>query len=263
MTGAEWYKRALTILSGTTAACALTRVRTFQRDESGAIIVILATALPVLAMATLGAVEIAEVISTRTKLQTIVDSAALKGAAELGVDISSATTERTKTFADNLAGPMRLRWTVTSSAVLDPKASAMTVSQDANRPSFFRSLLPPGGWNLHVTAKAIRYASGPLCVLGIQSGGGTVVGLDSSGALNAAGCLVQSNSDLAATGGGIGDCGRCACRRWRVGRDQPQPSHRYARHAGSVRRVEHRVPGRVRYDKHHQHNLSEPRGTLW
>jgi hypothetical protein len=201
VSGAAWCKRALRILSGTEAACALAQVRTFQRDESGAIIVILATALPVLAMATLGAVEMAEVLSTRTKLQSIVDSAALKGAAELGVDISSATTERTKTFADNLANPMRLRWTITSSAALDPKASAMTVSQDANRPSFFRSLLPPGGWNLHVTAKAIRYASGPLCVLGIQSGGGAVVGLDSSGALNAAGCLVQSNSDLAATGG--------------------------------------------------------------
>jgi hypothetical protein len=30
---------------------------------------------------------------------------------------------------------MRLRWAVTSSAVLDLKASAMTVSQGANRPS--------------------------------------------------------------------------------------------------------------------------------
>lgn len=123
MSGAAWCKRALRILSGTEAACALAQVRTFQRDESGAIIVILATALPVLAMATLGAVEMAEVLSTRTKLQSIVDSAALKGAAELGVDISSATTERTKTFADNLANPMRLRWTITSSAALDPKAS--------------------------------------------------------------------------------------------------------------------------------------------
>ncbi len=46
-----------------------------------------------------------EVFFTRTKLQTIVDTAALKGAAELGVDLSTATTERTKAFANNLADP--------------------------------------------------------------------------------------------------------------------------------------------------------------
>jgi hypothetical protein len=223
LSGASWRKQVLTKLNVAAGTCALARARAFQRDQSGAVIIILATALPVLAMATLGAVEVAEVFFTRTKLQTIVDTAALKGAAELGVDLSTATTERTRVFADNLADPMRLRWAVTSSAVLDLKASAMTVSQGANRPSFFRSLLPPGGWNLHVTAKAIRYASGPLCVLGIQSSGGTVVGLDSSGALNAAGCLVQSNSDLAATGGALVTAGDARAAGGAFGAISPNP----------------------------------------
>jgi Putative Flp pilus-assembly TadE/G-like len=179
--------------------------------------------LPALAMVTLGAVEVAEVFFTRSKLQTVVDMAALKGAGELGIDLSSATTERTKAYADSMADPTRLRWTVTSSAVLDSQNSAMTVSQAAHRPSFFRSLLPPGGWNLNVSAKAIRYASGPLCVLGIQSGGGAVVGLDSSGALNAAGCLVQSNSDLTAMGGAAVTAGDARAAGGASGAISPTP----------------------------------------
>ncbi len=69
MSGASWRKQVLTKLNVAAGTCALARARAFQRDQSGAVIIILATALPVLAMATLGAVEVAEVFFTRTKLQ--------------------------------------------------------------------------------------------------------------------------------------------------------------------------------------------------
>ncbi|MGY2050380.1 TadE/TadG family type IV pilus assembly protein [Methylobacterium sp. JK268] len=169
--------------------------------SDASVITIFSVALPVLAMGSIGTFEIAEVLNTKSKLQTIVDTAALNGAGELGVDLSTTTADRAQAFADRLADPLRLRWSVTSSATLDTAARSVTVHQDAHRGSFFGSLLPPGGWNLSATATGIRTAGTPLCVLGIQSGGSQVVSLSGSGVLSAAGCLVQSNGDLVAASG--------------------------------------------------------------
>ncbi len=187
------------------AALAL-RLDRFRRCRSGTVIVVLSLLLPLLAMGSVGVAEVTEVMLAKAKLQSNVDAAALQGAGEFGVDQSSATPERTRLYADAMAEPLRLRWTITSNATVDAASRAVTVSQTAHRASFFRSLLPPGGWNLAATATAVRTARKPLCVLGAQGSGPLGVGsstiaLQDRSAITASDCLVQSNANLNAEPG--------------------------------------------------------------
>ncbi len=182
------------------------RLDRFRRCRSGTVIVILGLLLPLLAMGSVGVAEITEVMLAKAKLQGNVDAAALQGAGEFGVDQSSATQERTRLYADAMAEPLRLRWTITSTATVDAASRAVTVSQTAHRASFFRSLLPPGGWNLAATATAVRTARKPLCVLGAQGSGplgigASTIALQGSSVITAGDCLVQSNADLNAGAG--------------------------------------------------------------
>lgn len=179
------------------------RLDRFRRCRSGTVIVILSLLLPVLALGSVGVAEVSEVMMARSKLQSYVDAAALQGAGEFGIDQSSATQERTRLYADAMAEPLRLRWTIASTATVDAASRTVTVSQTAHRASFFRSLLPPGGWNLAAKATAVRTARKPLCVLGAQGSGpfgvgSSTIALQGSSVITAGDCLVQSNADLSA-----------------------------------------------------------------
>src|SRR4051794_19055806 len=92
--------------------------RYFGACERGSLIVTFALIIPILCVMVVGAAEYAEVLYSRAALQKIVDASALKGATEFGVDQSAATLERTRINADSMAEPLRLRWTVLSSAAL-------------------------------------------------------------------------------------------------------------------------------------------------
>ncbi|GJD66582.1 hypothetical protein MPEAHAMD_6780 [Methylobacterium frigidaeris] len=172
----------------------------FLRCQQGTVFVLFGLLLPVVGMAAVGVAEIAEVMLARSKLQNNADAAALQGAGEFGIDQSAATTERTRLYADTMAGPLRLRWKIVSTASIDPATRAVTVQQKASRASFFGSLLPPGGWNLSASATAIRTARKPLCVLGAQAGSLASIELQGRSAITANDCLVQSNANLTAVG---------------------------------------------------------------
>ena len=174
--------------------------RRFGRDRRGGVITLAAIGLPVLAIGVAGAVEIAEVSSARTKMQTYVDSAAMTGAREYMVDQSSATEERTRVVADGFATPLRPRWTVTSTVTTSAATGAVTVTQAGWRPSMFGSLLPPGGFRVGATATAASTARKPLCVLALRTGMPDVLTLGGSSSISASDCLVQSDSDLVASG---------------------------------------------------------------
>lgn len=178
------------------------RLDRFRRCRSGTVIVILSLLLPVLALGSVGVAEVSEVMMARSKLQSYVDAAALQGAGEFGVDQSSATVERARLAADGMAAPLRLRWTITSSATIDTASRAVTVLQTGHRASFFRNVQPPGGWNIEAKATAIRTARKPLCMLGSETpnrlGAPTAVELNDRSAITANDCLIQSNANLAA-----------------------------------------------------------------
>ncbi|MGX7705504.1 TadE/TadG family type IV pilus assembly protein [Methylobacterium sp. Gmos1] len=175
----------------------------FRRCRSGTVGMLFGVLLPILAVGAVGVAELAEVMQAKAKLQRNVDAAAIQGAGEFGVDQSAATTERTRLYADAMAEALRLRWTVASTATVEAASRTVTVRQTANRASFFGSLLPPGGWTIAATATAVRTARKPLCVLGLRGGGLLDLGQDSialqsSSAITANDCLVQSNANLTA-----------------------------------------------------------------
>ncbi|MFH6781558.1 MULTISPECIES: pilus assembly protein TadG-related protein [Methylobacterium] len=183
----------------------------FRHCRRGTVTVLLALLLPVLAMGSVGVAEVTEVMLAKSKLQEIVDAAALQGAGEFGVDQSAATAERTRLYADGMAAGLRLRWTVASTTSIDAPTRAVTVQQTAHRASFFGSLLPPGGWNLQASATAIRTARKPLCVLGAQgiepSGSQDSIAVQGRSQITASNCLVQSNANLTAAGSALVSAG--------------------------------------------------------
>jgi len=172
----------------------------FRTNKRGSTLVIFGISLPILIVAVAGSVELAEVGTAKNQLQGNVDAGALKGARELGTDQSAATTERARLLADTLATSLRLRWTITTTALGDPASGSVTVNQQAYRPSFFANLLPPGGFHLKATATATANSTIPLCVLALKTGGTQVLSLQQTASLTASACLAQSDSDLAASG---------------------------------------------------------------
>ncbi len=169
----------------------------FLKDTRGGFAILFGIASPVLLLLIAGGMEVAEVVKAKRELQWDVDTAALNGARELGTDKSSATAVRAQNLATSLATQSTPRWIVVTTSAMDATGGSVTVDQTASRASFFGNILPPGGWRLHVTSTAVSNAKAPLCVLGLQSTTGQVVSLQSTSKVTAAGCLVQSDADIA------------------------------------------------------------------
>ncbi len=197
----------------------------FWRDTRGGFAVLFGIAAPVLLLLLGGGMELGEVIKAQRELQWDVDTAALNGARELGTDQSSATATRAQGLAASLAAQSTSRWTVSTTARIDATQGSVTVGQTAWRPSFFGSLLPPGGWHIGVSSTALANQKLPLCVLALQNTGAapgapagpagaptpappppagpgaTNLALHATSTVTATGCLVQSNSSIAADKG--------------------------------------------------------------
>lgn len=191
--------------------------------DRGTIVVLFSLLLPILAMGSVGVAELAEVLLAKSKIQSYVDAAAIQGAGEFGVDQSTATMERTRLYADTMAAPLRLRWTIVSTAAVDTAARAVTVRLAAHRASFFGSLLPPGGWTLAATATAIRTARKPLCVLGSRAGSQDSVTVTASSEITAKDCVVQSNANMTVSGAATLSAGEARASGSASGAIQPAP----------------------------------------
>lgn len=196
----RWPKSLLSMLGLMSISTPLRRfAQQLWSDKRGGFAILFGVACPVLLVLVGGGVEVAEVVKARRELQWDVDTAALNGARELGTDQSKATATRAQSLASSLAAQSTSRWSVVTTAAVDAPNGAVTVEQSASRPSLFGSLLPPGGWHLHVTSTAVSNSKAPLCVLGLQPTTGQVVALQSSSKVTATGCLVQSDADLVAS----------------------------------------------------------------
>ncbi len=75
---------------------------------------------------------------------------------------------------------------------------AIRVLLKGHRPSFFASLLPPGGWHFNAQSTATTMGMVPLCVLVTGSNGSKVLNVKDSSRMNAPACLVHSNRDIEA-----------------------------------------------------------------
>ena len=178
-------------------------VRRLWLDRDGNIALILALALPAVAMVSIGAVELFAVYSHKQKLQDVADATALAAANELSYSPAQAVLARAEANALHQAAKVDADWDVTAEAKTEMSGQdvdGVTVEMRGHRLSFFGNLLPPGGFRLRVSATASGMNKVPLCVLGISETVQNGVNLD-RGVVQASGCVVHSNYDIRVNSG--------------------------------------------------------------
>ena len=166
--------------------------RRFAAAVGGNVAMIFALALPPIAIAAVGGIQLSYVVNVRATAQDVADSAALAGAQQLSLSPVGAAA-RAKSWALAQLGTRNSgsTFTVDSSLVDD---HTLKVAVDAYTPSFFGDMLPRGGFKSHAEATAQQQALAPLCVLvdGTSSDYLKVTGLSRlSGS-----CLVHANGDI-------------------------------------------------------------------
>jgi len=145
-----------------------------------------------------GTSEFVGVTASGSRLQTIADAGALEGAHHLSLAAdASVVKERTASFVDKqfkvwMSAP---DYEGTYEIVDWNGQSAVSVLLSATRPSFFGSLLPPGGWRFQAQATAAPVGRTPLCVLATGSSG-TMIDVANSSVIEAPDCGVHSNADI-------------------------------------------------------------------
>ncbi len=180
--------------------------RRFAASEVGSIALKTALILPCLVTLCAGALDLTHVQATKARLQDIADSTALASASKLGLatDGSNATEQARAYVQIHLAEWAQRPAVEESYEIVDVGGQrAIRVTLDANRPSFFANLLPPGGWNFRVESTATTMGMVPLCVLVTGSSGSKLLNVKDSSRIKAPACMVHSNRDIDVEGGSI------------------------------------------------------------
>lgn len=181
--------------------------RRFVRDSRGSVALKAALILPAVLMMGAGAFDLTQVQASRLRLQDIADSAALAAANDLSLATDGSNArERARAYVDT-----HLREWGGQAPTVEPVYEvldvdgqrAIKVRLNGHRPSFFASLLPPGGWHFHAESTATTMGMVPLCVLVTARTGSKVLNVKDSGRMNAPACLVHSNRDVVVEGGAI------------------------------------------------------------
>jgi len=169
----------------------------FARAESAGVALTFAVAFPVLATIGAGAVDLAAVHNSKAKLQAAVDATAVEGAKQLSMTSAEGLQARAEQFIGyqlaTEAGSFTYR---VSTGVGGENDAEFTVTAQANRPSFFANLLPPGGWNFGASATAQRLNQLPLCVLVTGTMKADELAMRDQATMSAPGCAVHSNGDI-------------------------------------------------------------------
>jgi Flp pilus assembly protein TadG len=166
----------------------------FLRDRAGALAVNFALLVVPLSVIICGAIDMSSVFSDRQRMQQVADSTALDAAAQLVLADTSGVPQRANALALAELTKISDRVTLTPSTALSADGASVTVTIDGHRPSFFGSMLPPGGWKLRVRATAMSMGRTPLCVL--HSGTKDGMTMDGGSLLTAPGCLIHSDGDI-------------------------------------------------------------------
>lgn len=170
----------------------------FLRETRGSIALKFALAFQVLAMLSVGAIDLSAVASSKTRLQDIADAAALAAAPSLSLAADGASARgRAEAFVEGQLSQWSDAPTVveTYEVVTQGEQRGIRVLLRANRQSFFANMLPPGGWNFVGDATAVSVGKTPLCVLGIGTGT-QIINIRDSSRLMAPDCGIHSNNDI-------------------------------------------------------------------
>lgn len=182
----------------------ITWARRFGRDVRGSIALKAALILPAVLMMGAGAFDLTQVQASRIRLQDIADSAALAAANDLSLATDGSNAkERARAYVDthlNEWGDQAPTVESLYEIVEVDGQRAIQVRLNGHRPSFFASLLPPGGWHFSAQSTATTMGMVPLCVLVTGDNGAKVLNALDSSRMNAPACLVHSNRDIKAEG---------------------------------------------------------------
>ena len=144
--------------------------------------------------------------SSKSRLQDVADAAALAGAWELGLAIDDgAAIARAETFVKGQVSEWAEAPTIVSTITVEETRAQriIRVKLNGHRPSFFGSMLPPGGWRFSAEAGATTVGLVPLCVLVSGDTGSKVLNVKDKARISAPACLVHSNRDIDVEGGSI------------------------------------------------------------
>ncbi len=199
-------RRTLRAVSGRVLRAANSRLCRLWRASEGSIALNFALAGPAIVMLVVGAVDLMAVHNAKGRLQSIADSAALAGAPALALATDGAgAREQADVFVRAHMGEWDDAPTYTASyEVLEQGGQrAIRVLLQANRPSFFANMLPPGGWDFKGDATATSVGLVPLCVLITGQSGSKLLNVKDSSRMSAPACMVHSNRDIDVEGGNI------------------------------------------------------------
>jgi hypothetical protein len=152
----------------------------------------------------IGTVELVAVSGSESRIQSIADAAALQGAQHLSLAVDpKVVKERTASFVEaQFAGWSDAPAYQATYEIVDWSGqSAIRVLLNGNRPSFFSSKLPEGGWKFRGEATAAPVGKTPLCVLATGSSPfrnqvGAMIDLVGASAVESPDCGVHSNFDI-------------------------------------------------------------------
>ena len=168
-------------------------------ETRGSIALKFAMVVPAVAMLSVGAVDLMAVTSAQTRLQAVADAGALAAAPALALaSDGAAARERAASFvAAELSQWHDAPTVVGTYEIVEQGAQrGIRVLLQANRPSFFANMLPPGGWNFVGDATATSVGLVPLCVLNIATAGDRLLELATQSRIEAPECLVHSNHTI-------------------------------------------------------------------
>ena len=178
--------------------------RRFGRARDGSIALKFALLGPAVLLVGVGAIDLLAVNAASTRLQAVADAGALAGAPSLALATDGAEArERAEAFIDAQMEDWADAPAYTASyEIVDRMGQrALRVLLHGHRPSFFASMLPPGGWNFNAEAVASSVGLVPLCVLVTGKTGNRLLLVQDSSRMNAPACLVHSNRDILVQGG--------------------------------------------------------------
>ena len=167
----------------------------------GSIAQLAAVAVPALSLVSIATVELVAVSASGSRVQSIADAAALEGAQHLSLAVDAKVVkERTASFVEaQFAGWSDAPAYQATYEIVDWNGqNAIRVLLSGNRPSFFSSKLPEGGWKFRGEATAAPVGKTPLCVLATGSSGvtGGMIDLNNKSAVEAPDCGVHSNANI-------------------------------------------------------------------
>lgn len=178
--------------------------RRFGRDNRGSIALKAALILPAVLMMGAGAFDLTQVQASKIRLQDIADSAALAAANDLSLATDGSNAkERARAYVATHIGDWGEQAPAVEASyeIVDVEGQrAIQVLLKGHRPSFFASLLPPGGWHFNARSTATTMGMVPLCVLVSGDSGNRLLYVQDTSRLNAPACLVHSNRDIEGTG---------------------------------------------------------------